>query len=67
MSFKVIIGYGNNNPLEKIVAVDLLVDGTLAATGNPDDAGIVVFDTAVPKNAAVAVRMSRSGYTLAEA
>jgi hypothetical protein len=56
MSITVTIGYANGSPLEPAAAVDLLVNGAVAATANPDDSGQLVFAADPPTGAALAVR-----------
>lgn len=56
MSTTVTIGYADGSPLETAAQVDLLVDGKVAATTNPNDAGQLVFNVDVPAGAKLAVR-----------
>lgn len=57
MSTTVIIGYADGSPLEIEIAVDLLVDGQVVATTNPDDSGRLVFEADIAGKTNVAVRM----------
>lgn len=56
MNTIVTIGYGDGSPLEPAAQVDLLVDGAVAATANPDDSGRLVFAVDVTGKSNVAVR-----------
>jgi hypothetical protein len=56
MSTMVTIGYADGSPLETDAQVDLLVNGKMAATGNPDDAGQVTFLVDPPSGSKLAVR-----------
>lgn len=56
MSTTVTIGYADGSPLEPAAQVDLLVDGTVVATANPDDSGRLVFAVDVTGKTNVAVR-----------
>jgi hypothetical protein len=56
MSTTVRIGYGDGSPLEPAVQVDLVVDGAVVATANPDDAGKLVFPVDITGKTNVAVR-----------
>jgi hypothetical protein len=60
MSTTVTIGYGDGSPLEPAAQVDLLVNGEVAATANPDDSGQVVFPVDPPSDASLAVRFHPS-------
>jgi hypothetical protein len=56
MSITVTIGYADGSPLEPAAEVDLLVDGAVVATANPDDSGQLVFAADPPANSKLAVR-----------
>ena len=57
MSTTVIIGYADGSPLEIEVEVDLLIDGQVVATTNPDDSGRLVFEADIAGKSNIAVRM----------
>lgn len=56
-STTIIIGYVDGTPLETTVAVDLLVDGAVAGTANPDANGNLDFAVAIPAGSAAALRL----------
>jgi hypothetical protein len=56
MSTTVIIGYADGTPLEPRAQVDLLVNGAVVATANPDDSGQLVFPVDVTRNTNAAIR-----------
>jgi hypothetical protein len=57
MSTTVVIGYGDGNPLEMQLEVDLVVDGQVVATASPDDSGKLVFAADIAGKTNVAVRL----------
>jgi hypothetical protein len=57
MSTTVTIGYADGSPLETALMVDLLVDGKVVATANPDASGRLDFDADIAGKTNVAVRL----------
>jgi hypothetical protein len=57
MSTTVTIGYADGSPLETAAMVDLLVEGKVIATANPDASGRLVFEADIAGKSNVAVRL----------